>query len=75
MPMFMREDIAVLVVVLSVDTFFFFGCKFGGGGGEVFRDGLVNETRQHWVSGDFIMVVEDFRMVIGVVELIWGRFE
>lgn len=23
MPMFMREDIAVLVVVLSVDTFFF----------------------------------------------------
>ena len=41
----------------------------------MFRDGLVNETRQHWVSGDFIMVVEDFRMVIGVVELIWGRFE
>lgn len=41
----------------------------------MFRDGLVNETRQHWVSGGFIMVVEDFRMVIGVVELTWGRFE
>lgn len=55
MPISMREDIAVLVVVLSVDTL-------------VFLDASL-------VSGGFIMVVESSRMVIGVVELVWGRFE